>query len=244
MIAVALEGQLVCAAAHELASIVSMLVPASYNKMHRQRSILFFLAVLPVAAMVAAAAIYFDVQRQANPVYQSIKEVPETPAAIVFGAGIGTAVLADRVHTAVSLYKSGKVRKLLMTGDNGHTDYDEPQAMKSLAVAAGVPGENIACDYAGFRTYDSLYRARDIFNVQQAVLVTQAFHLPRAMFIAKHLGLSVVGIDAARRSYGLEECWYQLREVAATESAWLDVMMQRKPRFLGKKEPLFAVQLE
>jgi SanA protein len=160
------------------------------------------------------------------------------PVAIVFGAGIGTAVLKDRVKTAVSLYQCGKVRKILMTGDNAHTNYDEPEAMKSLAMAGGVPAADIACDYAGFRTYDSLYRALHIFDVHRAALITQAFHLPRAMFIAKHLGLSSIGVDAALHSYGISQYWYDLREVFATECAWLDVFIQRKPKFLGKKEPL------
>jgi SanA protein len=166
--------------------------------------------------------------------------VPNMPVAIVFGAGIGTPILADRVATAISLYKNGKISKILMTGDNGHLNYDEPYAMKSLAVAAGVPAKDVVCDYAGFRTYDSLYRAHDIFDVQKAVLVTQKFHLPRAIFIAKHLGLSVIGMDASLRSYGFEQCWYELREILASEYAWLDVITQRKPKFLGKKESLFA----
>jgi len=162
------------------------------------------------------------------------------PVAIVFGAGIGTPILTDRVSTAVSLYKGGKISKILMTGDNGHLNYDEPYAMKSLAVAAGVPKKDVVCDYAGFRTYDSLYRARDIFDIRNAILVTQGFHLPRAIFIAKNLGLSVIGINAALRSYGLEQYLYELREILASEYAWLDVTTQRKPKFLGKKESLFA----
>ena len=196
------------------------------------------LMTLGALSIIAAMAIYCDVRSQAGVVYHKIADVPDTPVAIVFGAGIGTSVLKDRVQTAVSLYKSGKVHKILMTGDNSHLNYDEPQAMKSLAVAAGVPKIDIACDYAGFRTYDSLYRARNIFDVRDAVLITQAFHLPRAMFIAKHLGLSTIGVDAAIHSYGIEQCWYELREIFATECAWLDVLMQRKPKFLGKKESL------
>lgn len=189
---------------------------------------------------IAIALGYFTVHNQANFICENINNVPNMPVAIVLGAGIGTPILIDRVATAVSLYKNGKICKILMTGDNGHIDYDEPNAMKSMAIAAGVPKDDIVCDYAGFRTYDSLYRARDIFDVRKAVLVTQRFHLPRAIFIAKHLGLSVVGMDAALRSYGFEQYIYELREILACEYAWLDVITQRKPKFLGKKEPLFA----
>jgi SanA protein len=190
----------------------------------------------------ACLFIYLDIRQQGGPVYSTINDVPEAPVAIVFGAGIGSTVLADRVETAVALYKSGKVRKVLMTGDNAHADYDEPHAMRASAMAKGVPDADIACDYAGFRTYDSLYRARNIFDITQAVLVTQAFHQPRAIYIAKHLGISAVGIDAAKHSYGIEQCLYELREIAATEAAWLDVFIRRKPRLLGKKEPLTAAR--
>jgi SanA protein len=140
----------------------------------------------------------------------------------------------------VQLYKCGKVQKLLMTGDNSQLNYDEPEAMKAAAVAAGVPARDVVCDYAGFRTYDSLYRARDVFDVHQAVLVTQAYHLPRAIFLARRLGLTVVGMDAALRDYGASQSWFNLRELAAVETAWLDVLTHRKPKFLGKKEPLFV----
>ncbi len=195
------------------------------------------LAIFTLFVSVAILA-YFVLRYEASPIYQKISDVPNTPVAIVFGAGIGTPVLTDRVRTAVFLHRQGKIRKILMTGDNGHTNYDEPEAMKALAVAAGIPKGDIVCDYAGFRTYDSLYRARKIFDVQKAVLVTQGFHLPRAMFIARHLGLSVVGIDAALRSYGIEQYLYNVREIIASECAWLDVITQRKPKFLGKKEIL------
>jgi SanA protein len=201
-----------------------------------RRHIPAYCAMAATVLVVVGLLIYLDIRKQGVPVYHTIGEVPEAPVAIVFGAGIGSAVLADRVKTAVDLYKSGKVRKILMTGDNSHVDYNEPNAMRSLAVASGVANADIACDCAGFRTYDSLYRARNIFDVTQAVLVTQAFHQPRAIYIAKHLGISVVGIDAARQSYGIEQCFFELREVVATEAAWLDVFTRRKPKFLGKKE--------
>jgi SanA protein len=204
----------------------------------RKLQAIVLLVIIALFTTVAGTA-YFIARNQSKLIYGNVDDVPDMPVAIVFGAGIGTPVLNDRVYTAVSLYKKGKVRKLLMTGDNSHLNYDEPQAMKTLAIAAGVPKEDVVCDYAGFRTYDSLYRAHNIFDVQKAILVTQRFHLPRAIFIARQLGLSVVGMDAALRSYGIEQIWYELREILATEYAWLDVAIQRKPKFLGKKESLY-----
>jgi len=196
--------------------------------------------VLEGAIALVALLLYATVRIQAMPVYQKVSQVPQLPVAIVFGAGIGTQVLADRVQVAASLYKLGKISKILMTGDNSQLSYDEPNAMKTLAVRAGIPAKDIVCDYAGFRTYDSLYRARNIFDVHYAALVTQGFHLPRAMFIARQLGLTVVGIDASLHSYGFDQCWFELREVAAIETAWVDVLIHRRPKFLGKREPIFA----
>lgn len=187
------------------------------------------------------AFVYAAVQRDRRPIYASAGAVPTMPAAIVFGAGVHNAVVDDRVLTAVELYKVGKVRKLLMTGDNGHEGYDEPTAMKETAVAAGVPAGDVVCDFAGFRTYDSLYRARDVFGVRRAVLVTQRYHLPRALYLGRRLGLTVVGLDAARHSYGSAQRWWDLREVVAVETAWVDVnVTHRRPKFLGPKEPLFG----
>jgi len=197
-----------------------------------------FLSCVGILVLVLLM-IYLTVHDQSRSIYESVDDVPNMQVAIVFGAGVGTPVLADRVTTAVSLYKSGKIEKILMSGDS-HEDYDEPRAMKAMAVALGVPKRDIACDYAGFRTYDSLYRARHIFDLKKAILVTQDFHLPRAIFIAKHLGLKVIGVDAALRSYGTEQGWYELREILASEYAWLEVITQHKPKLLGKKEVVFV----
>ena len=192
-----------------------------------------------LALAVALFLIYNDVENSHYAIYQNIADVPVMPAAIVFGAGIQSREARDRVATAVALYKQGKVTKILMTGDNGHTNHNEPESMKRDAISSGVPADDITCDYAGFRTYDSLYRARNIFEVRKAVLVTQRYHLPRAMFLAQKLGLDVVGVDANKRSYGIRQVWYDLREVGAAEAAWFDILTERKSKYLGKKEPLF-----
>ncbi|CAN5553988.1 vancomycin high temperature exclusion protein [soil metagenome] len=195
--------------------------------------------LITILMLVGLFAIYNEVENQPYKIYSDAKLVPATSVAIVFGAGIGSREFKDRVSTAATLYKLGKVKKLLMTGDNGHLSYNEPQAMKDVAIQTGVPAKDITCDYAGFRTYDSLYRAKEIFEVQKAVLVTQRYHLPRAMFLAQRLGLEVTGVDAGIQSYGSIQSWYDFREVIAAETAWLDVTTEHKPKFLGKKEPLF-----
>ena len=127
---------------------------------------------------------------------------------------------------------------MLLTGDNSRDDYNEPEQMREMALADGVPDKDIVVDDAGFRTYDSLYRARDIFGVHQAILVTQRYHLPRALFLGRHLGMNVVGMDATRRSY-VGQSWFNVREVLAVETAWLDINTHRRPKFLGRREPIF-----
>jgi SanA protein len=162
--------------------------------------------------------------------------------AIVFGAGIRgdrpTPVLADRVAASVELYKAGKVRKIIMTGDNRFVDYNEPGAMIAYAQELGVPSEDLIPDYAGRRTYDSCYRAREVFGVSQAVLVTQAFHMDRTLFIGDSLGMDVVGYAADRGSYPGYEQWWWLRELAALAVAWWDVNIARPVPVLGERIPI------
>jgi len=172
--------------------------------------------------------------------------VPPRPVAIVFGAGVWpdgrlSDVLADRVQTAVELYRLGKVKKLLLSGDNRFVYYNEPKHMREYALAQGVPAEDIVLDYAGRRTYDSCYRALHIFGVKEAILVTQAYHLDRALFIAEHLGLDAVGVGADRRSYlYLRNYWW--RELAATALAGWEVLIARPKPVLGEKLPIFPEQ--
>ncbi len=130
---------------------------------------------------------------------------PDGRVAVVFGAGLyrdgtPTPVLRDRVATAAELYFSGRVEKILMSGDNRFLYYNEPGAMKAYAMQLGVPEDAIVLDYAGRRTYDTCYRAKEIFKLNEAILVTQRFHLPRAIFTCSNLGLPVTGVEADRRT--------------------------------------------
>ncbi len=125
--------------------------------------------------------------------------------AIVFGAGLNrdgtaTTVLKDRVETAAILYRTGKIKKVLMSGDNRFLDYNEPGAMKAYAIELGVPERDIVLDYAGRRTYDTCYRAQEIFQLDSAILVTQQFHLPRALYTCNYQGLDAVGVAADLRT--------------------------------------------
>jgi SanA protein len=173
------------------------------------------------------------------------QSVPPAEVAIVFGAGLWrdgtpTTVLRDRIATAAQLYFSGKVQKILMSGDNSYIDYNEPGAMRRYALTLGVPEDAIVLDYAGRRTYDTCYRARMIFGIENAVLVTQGFHLPRALYTCHVLGLNAVGVASDQHDYRLfSRIFWNLRELPATLTAILDVHLIKPEPVLGKPEPIF-----
>jgi vancomycin permeability regulator SanA len=175
----------------------------------------------------------------------SAADVPIRRVAIVFGAGLWrngspTPVLADRVTQAANLYFSGKVEKLLMSGDNRFVDYNEPEAMRRLAISLGVPNDAIVLDYAGRRTYDTCYRAKVIFKVDQAILVTQAFHMPRAIYLCNRLGVDSLGVDSDLQTYRKSSLLYwNARELSATAAAMWDVNIGHPIPVLGKREPIF-----
>ena len=217
-------------------------IPAWLRKASRPRAVRLAAGAGAIVFVAGTALIYLDVQTRGTPIYHDLRALPARPVAIVFGAGYTRAgaslILADRVRTAVELYRARKVRKLLMTGDNSRWDYNEPQAMRQTALALGVPPQDIVLDYAGFRTYDSLYRARDIFGVRQAVLVTQSYHLPRALYIGRGLGMDVVGAAADRHVYP-EQRHLAVREMFSVENAWFQMhLFHPRPHFLGRKEPI------
>lgn len=176
-----------------------------------------------------------------------LDEVPAQKVAIVFGAGLlrdGSAgpVLSDRVETAVKLYQAGKVQKLLMSGDNRFVEYNEPEAMRQYALAAGVPDEAIVLDYAGRRTYDTCYRAKHIFQVESAILVTQHFHMARALYLCDSFGVESSGVESDNR-YFLKRARliWNVRELFATMGAAWDVMVLHPLPVLGEPEPIFEI---
>ncbi|PWB54921.1 MAG: hypothetical protein C3F13_05575 [Anaerolineales bacterium] len=173
------------------------------------------------------------------------QNVPPASVAIVFGAGLWrdgtpTTVLRDRINTAAQLYSSGKVQKILMSGDNSYIDYNEPGAMREYALKLGVPEDAIVLDYAGRRTYDTCYRARQIFGIDDAILVTQGFHLPRALYTCNALGLKASGVPSDQHDYRLfSRLYWNLRELPATLTAILDVHVFKPEPILGQPEPIF-----
>ncbi len=176
----------------------------------------------------------------------SVETVPQKPVAIVFGAGLRrdgmpTTVLKDRVSTGVALYQAGKVQKLLMSGDNRFDNYNEPAAMRDYAISLGVPAADIVLDYAGQSTYDTCYRARDIFMLTDVILVTQPFHLPRSLYTCNTLGVQAVGVASENYTYqpGAHLIW-TFRELLATVSALIEVHLTHPLPILGLPEPIFT----
>jgi len=179
-----------------------------------------------------------------NKIY-SVDDAPSDRVAIIFGAGLRrdgtpTAVLRDRVETGARLYFDGKVEKLLMSGDSQITAYSEPESMRQYALSLGIPDQDIVLDPAGKRTYDTCLRAKSIFGLERALLVTQKFHLPRALFLCNTLGLKSQGVEAANRNYWRRALFFwNVREQFATFTAFLDIFVEKPPIVLGEPKPIF-----
>lgn len=173
------------------------------------------------------------------------QESPDAPVALVLGAGLnrdGTPglVLRDRVKTAVELYQDGTVDKILMSGDNSEEYYDEPGAMKEFALGLGIPEEDIVVDFAGTSTYNSCYRARAIFGLNRILVVTQAYHLPRAVFLCRSFKIEAFGVPADEAYYRRSSyTFWWVREVLASVKAYWDVYISRPMPILGEPEPIF-----
>ncbi|MEU9173795.1 ElyC/SanA/YdcF family protein [Streptomyces sp. NPDC048420] len=167
-------------------------------------------------------------------------DAPRTAVAVVFGAGLWdgepSPYLAHRLDAAAKLYRDGRIEVVLVTGDNSRKDYDEPDAMRAYLKRHGVPDTRIVSDYAGFDTWDSCVRAKKIFGVDKAVLISQGFHIRRAVALCEAAGVTSygVGVDAKH-----DATWYYggTRELFAAGKAALDVVFRPDPRFLGPKEP-------
>lgn len=161
---------------------------------------------------------------------------------LVLGAGITSDgrpsyMLRDRLDKGIELYEAGMAPKLLLSGDNGQERYDEVNAMKQYVLERGVPEADIFLDHAGFSTYESVYRAKAVFQVERAIIVTQKYHLYRALFIAKQLGLEITGISADERRY-VGQWGRDVREFLARNKDFFQTLFKPEPTFLGQVIPI------
>jgi len=170
---------------------------------------------------------------------RTVADAPSEPVAVVFGAGLNpdgtpSVYLADRLDTALQLYHLGKVKAFLVTGDNDRVSYDEPDAMRTYLLQHGVPADRVVRDYAGFHTWDSCDRARRVFGVRSALLVSQGFHIRRAVALCRSVGIDAYGVSTTQPR---DLTWYYgaVRELPAASEALLDVLFKPDPTFLGPR---------
>lgn len=156
---------------------------------------------------------------------------------LVRDGGVPSGMLEDRLTVGLELYSLGAAPKLLMTGDHGRVDYNEVGTMKEYAMDAGVPSEDVFMDHAGFSTYESLYRARDIFQADRVIIVTQKYHLYRALYIAEALGVEAWGVEADLHTYG-GQTYREVREVLARCKDFVTAIFQPDPTYLGEAIPI------
>lgn len=208
-----------------------------------RRILLRLLLLALIAGLGLAAAAYF-IQRSVRAEGGSLvsgMDVPPRHTAIVLGCRVNgeevSGCLEERLVVAQRLYTEGRVQRLLLSGDHGRKGYDEVNAMKDWFMERGVPEEHLFLDHAGFDTYDSMVRAKKVYQVPDAIVISQSFHLPRALFLAQRVGLDAVGVSADPPQ-GSVCRGSSYREPLACVKAWLDVQLGSDPRFLGPVIPI------
>lgn len=164
----------------------------------------------------------------------SVADAPTSSIALVFGGGMKDATTmsdlqADRVSVGIELYKQGKVKKIMMTGDDGAYVSDEVDAMRKAALDAGVPADDILVDPHGYRTYESCYREHFVYGLDSAIAISQNFHLARISYLCDHFGLKTVGIAADLRDYGFTKYKMNIREFGARLKAWWQIVVTKPP---------------
>lgn len=160
---------------------------------------------------------------------------------LVLGAGIWgdkpSPMLEDRLLQAISLYNNNVSSKIIMSGDHGKQDYDEVNIMKQFAIEKGIPSENIFMDHAGFSSYESIYRAKEIFGAKKIIIVTQKYHLYRALYIANKLGIEARGVGADPRQYA-GATYREFREILARNKDFVKCIFKPEPTYLGETIPV------
>ena len=170
------------------------------------------------------------------------EEATDADCILVLGCGVRedgspSLMLRDRLEKGIELYEAGTAPKLLMSGDHGRKNYDEVNLMKGYAMEKGVPSEDIFMDHAGFSTYDSMYRARDIFCAEKVIVVSQEYHLYRALYLAEKLGLEAYGVPAQDVNYR-GQAYREFREMLARAKDFCTAVIQPEPKYLGEKIPV------
>lgn len=201
-----------------------------------------FIVLLILAA--AGAAVIFAVngyvKSSAQPYIlteEAAADLKDVDCVLVLGCRVNgenpSPMLSDRLTVGTRLYSAGAAPKLLMSGDHGRKEYDEVNAMKAFAIARGASDEDVFMDHAGFSTYESMYRAKEIFRAEKIIIVTQSYHLYRAVYIARALGIEAYGVPSDLQGYTRQK-YYNAREVLARNKDFLMTILRPKPTYLGE----------
>lgn len=191
---------------------------------------------LVVFVGTANAIIYFSARSY---VYENVDEVPRAEAILILGApltpeGAPAPIFVDRITTALALYRAGKADRILVSGDDGSAGHNEVDPVRMYLLESGVPDDAIFLDHAGFDTYSSMYRAREIFKASSLIVATQSFHLPRSLFLARRLGITAYGMNADAGHIIIDN---YIRELFANVKALIDLARDRQPKYLGEPIP-------
>ena len=201
---------------------------------------LFILAVVAILLFMVSAYNYTD--KIGEELTVTVEETKEADCIIVLGAGIvgnrPSISLANRLDKAIEVYNLGHTNKILVSGDHGESSYDEVNVMRNYLLEKGIPKDNIFMDHAGFSTYDSMYRARSVFKVSKAIVVTQALHLRRALYIGDKMGIEAMGVEAVNSTVA-STTFQSIREYPARVKAFLQCeILHSKPKYLGEVIPI------
>lgn len=208
--------------------------------MERWKKIMIVLVVLVILALIFILGINFFVifSSKGNIISrEDAQNLENVDCILILGAGIWgnspSPMLEDRLLEGIALYEKNASTKIIMSGDHGREEYDEVNVMKNFAIQRGIKSEDIFMDHAGFSTYESIYRARDIFGVKKMIIVTQNYHLYRALYIAKSLGVEAYGVPSDPRKYS-GQVFREIREVLARDKEWLNCIIKPLPTYLGE----------
>ena len=208
------------------------------------KKIILYFVIIAVILLIVFLSINFYVKAStkkqiiSNRDYTNLKDID---CIIILGAGIWgdkpSHMLEDRLLEGIKLYNNNVSNKIIMSGDHGREEYDEVNIMKKYAIEKGIPSENIFMDHAGFSTYESIYRAKEIFKAKKVVIVTQKYHLYRALYIANQLGVEAYGIGADPRQY-VGATYRELREILARNKDFIKCIFKPEPTYLGETIPV------
>ena len=200
------------------------------------------IVIIIIALIVLGINLYVRISTNKQIIKENdYTELSDVDCIIILGAGIWgdkpSPMLEDRLLEGIKLYQNGASDKIIMSGDHGRKEYDEVNIMKNYAIEKGIPSENIFMDHAGFSTYESIYRAKDIFQAKKIVIVTQKYHLYRALYIANQLGLEAYGVGADPRQY-VGEIYIEIREILARDKDFIKCIFKPEPTYLGDTIPV------